>query len=429
MELPLSLSRKMKVDGFDTRRLLLHAARQAVSRNYDRFPIVDVDSHHYETDKIVATEVVNYIEDPVIRQLAEAGSREGNGLSLIPGSVLYQDMGGRITRYPLRRMEAAEVERTTSEPHRDIDLSKRWMDALGIDINILFPSVLLDIGFHPQVEVEVALCRAYNRWLVEHVLVHEPRIRSMLVLPLNDPDAAYRMVEEFGGRPGVVGFMVTSTRTRPVYDNAFMKTYSALEERGLPLAFHGGYMWNHESFNRMNRFISVHSLGFVFHNMVHLTNWIFNALPERFPKLNVIWIESGLAWVPFMMQRMDSEYKMRVSDAPGLKRLPSEYIRDMYFASQPMEVPDDLSILETTFRMIGAETQLLYSSDYPHWDFDMPSTIYDLPFLSEEAKHNILGGNALRLFGIELPAGKLADPMGVIRAAEAAGIATASAAP
>ena len=54
--------------------------------------------------------------------------------------------------------------------------------------------------------------------------------------------------------------------------------------------------------------------------------------------------------------------------------------------------------MECTFRMINAETQLLYSSDYPHWDFDLPSTIYDLPFLSEKAKHNILGGTAARLF-------------------------------
>jgi predicted TIM-barrel fold metal-dependent hydrolase len=73
-------------------------------------------------------------------------------------------------------------------------------------------------------------------------------------------------------------------------------------------------------------------------------------------------------------------------------------MREMYYSSQPMEKPRDRSILEATFKMINAETQLMWSSDYPHWDFDLPSTIYDLPFLSEKAKHNILGGTAARLF-------------------------------
>jgi predicted TIM-barrel fold metal-dependent hydrolase len=43
----------------------------------------------------------------------------------------------------------------------------------------------------------------------------------------------------------------------------------------------------------------------------------------------------------------------------------------------------------------------VWSSDYPHWDFDLPSVIYDLPFLKERAKRNILGGNAARLFGLD----------------------------
>jgi hypothetical protein len=68
----------------------------------------------------------------------------------------------------------------------------------------------------------------------------------------------------------------------------------------------------------------------------------------------------------------------------------------------------DLAALEQTFRMMKAETQLLYSSDYPHWDFDLPSTIYDLPFLSEQGKRNILGANAMRVFDLKLPAEKLA---------------------
>jgi predicted TIM-barrel fold metal-dependent hydrolase len=72
-------------------------------------------------------------------------------------------------------------------------------------------------------------------------------------------------------------------------------------------------------------------------------------------------------------------------------------MRDMYYSSQPMEV-QDMNLLESTFRAINAETQLLWSSDYPHWDFDLPTVVWDLPFLSEKAKHNIVGGNAARLF-------------------------------
>jgi predicted TIM-barrel fold metal-dependent hydrolase len=402
-ELPLSDFRRMAVEEFDTTKLLAHAARQARERGYERFPIVDVDSHHYESESL--DQILEFMDDPVLQQLAMSASRgNAKGVGVLPGGVGYQDMGGRVTRYPLRHLEKGEEH----EHHRDITLTRRWMDAMGVDVAVLFPTPMLQLGLHPQVEVEVALARAYNRWLTEKVLAHEKRICSMLYLPFNDPEAAYKTVQEFGGRKGVVGFMVTAARYRPVHHNGYMKTYALLEEMGLPLAFHAAYNWNDQSMAMMNRFISVHALGFVFHNMVHMANWIVNGLPERFPKLPVIWIESGLAWLPFMMQRLDNEYMMRSSECPALKRLPSEYIQDMFFTSQPMEVPKDPAVLEMTLRMIKAETQLMYSSDYPHWDFDLPSTIYDLPFLSEDAKRNILGGNAIRVFGLDLAGQKFA---------------------
>ena len=92
---------------------------------------------------------------------------------------------------------------------------------------------------------------------------------------------------------------------------------------------------------------------------------------------------------------------MRSSEVPLLKRKPSDYMREMFYSSQPMEMVNNREALELTFKMINAETQLMYSSDYPHWDMDLPSTIYDLPFLSMQAKRNILGGNARRLFKLD----------------------------
>ncbi|HET7164598.1 MAG TPA: amidohydrolase, partial [Pseudolabrys sp.] len=254
MELPLSNHRRMSVDEFDTRIVLSHAAKQARERGYQNFPIIDVDSHHFESESFA--EIVKYIEDPVIRQLLEASTIAGyRGVGALPASLGYQDYGGRIMREPLRRLE-----RTEPKPHRDITLTRRWMDSMGVDMAILFPTPMLHLGLHPQVEVEVALSHAYNRWLVEHVLAEEPRIRTMLYLPFNDPAATYRAVKEFTGKPGVVGFMVTSNRYRPVHHNDYMKTYALLEESNLPIAFHGAYNWNDQSMLMVNRFISAHAL-------------------------------------------------------------------------------------------------------------------------------------------------------------------------
>jgi predicted TIM-barrel fold metal-dependent hydrolase len=93
-------------------------------------------------------------------------------------------------------------------------------------------------------------------------------------------------------------------------------------------------------------------------------------------------------------------YQMESSEAPLLTKNPSEYVKDFYFSSQPLERPQTKSSLESVFRAFNAETQLMYASDYPHPDFDVPSVIYDLPFLSEAAKKNILGENAKRVFRI-----------------------------
>ena len=61
----------------------------------------------------------------------------------------------------------------------------------------------------------------------------------------------------------------------------------------------------------------------------------------------------------------------------------------------------NLKALECTLDMIKADTQLLYASDWPHFDFDLPRMITDLPYLTEQAKRNILGLNAARIFGLD----------------------------
>jgi len=379
----------------DTRDILSHATIQA--EGLEDYFLVDIDAHVTET--AFWNEIIDRIDNDVIRQMGQAMmTRPGTTTALLnaqPGT-LYQHVYGRIP-HQVALAEAVDG----SESHQFTELARRSMDAMGIDYQVVFPTPMLVLGMHPQEDIEAAIGRAYNRWLIERILPEDERIKGLLYLPFNSPQAAMDIVRDFGSAKGVIGYTITCTRNRPVHHNQYMKLYAMIEETGKPLAFHSGFHWGDPSFLQLNRFISMHAISFVHYSLIHLTNWVINALPERFPKLKLVWVESGLAWIPFIMQRLDHEFMMRVCEAPNLKRLPSEYIREMYFTSQPLE-RSNMKLLEATFDAIKAGTQLLFASDWPHWDFDPPSSITTIPFLSEQEKRNILGLNAARLFNLEV---------------------------
>src|SRR6266581_1209077 len=218
--------------------------------------------------------------------------------------------GARVQRS--RRLAASVPSGRT---HAQVTLVQRAMDSMGIDYMVVFPTPMLVLGMHPQVETEVVIGNAFNKWLTEEILPQDTRLKAMLYLPFNHPEACVKAVEMYADNPGIIGYSVTSTRFRAVNHDSYMPLYSAIQASGKPLGFHSGFHWGDQSMQQCNRFISMHSISFVYYNLIHLTNWIINGLPERFPKLKVLWIESGLAWVPFLMQRLDSEYMMRSSEA------------------------------------------------------------------------------------------------------------------
>src|SRR5262249_61301198 len=97
--------------------------------------------------------------------------------------------------------------------HRDVQLGEPWLDAMSVDYSCLFPTGMLNIGMHPQKEMESDLCWAYNRWVTEKVLPEAGgRLYSMLCLPVADAAACVRAGDTFGGRELVAGLMVQTLR-------------------------------------------------------------------------------------------------------------------------------------------------------------------------------------------------------------------------
>lgn len=381
----------------DSREILANARRDTEYYGLDKYFIVDVDSHHVELDSW--PQIIDYVEDPVLRdsgrQMIKNWPNAKNlALSNHSPGLTMQDVSGRVLH------QATLAEHVDEDDlHRDVTLIRRAMESMSIDLQVVFPQPMLEIGLHPQPHVATQLLMAYNRWFTETILPRDDRIKTMLGLPFENPDASLRTIREYADHPDVLGFLVTSQRTVGVHRNEYMRVYAELEERGMPIGFHAGPNQGDSMTSTMNKFLSAHAISFVTCNITHMTNWVINGIPERFPNLKTIWIESGLAWIPFIMQRLDHEYLMRQSDAPLLTKPPSDYMREMYYTSQPLEITD-MGLLESTFRAMDAEHTLMYSSDWPHWDFDVPGRIMSIPFLSEQAKRNILGDNARKVFNL-----------------------------
>src|SRR5258708_30484667 len=103
--------RRISIEELNRSKLLAHAAQQARKRKYDDFTIVDVDSHHYESEH--SSEILPFMENDVLKQLAMSQGHKMRG-GLLPSQVGYQDMGGRVTRYPARG-----TDKTAAAEHRD----------------------------------------------------------------------------------------------------------------------------------------------------------------------------------------------------------------------------------------------------------------------------------------------------------------------
>ena len=135
----------------DSRDVLARARKQADERNFDDVFIVDIDSHHTETESW--RDIIGYIDDPVVRENAMEMvlHRSGTPPYALNGDLAmrYQDVGGRIP-HQAARSEAVSEQELKQAGHRDLVLARRAYEALGIDYQIVFPTPMLFLGMHPQ---------------------------------------------------------------------------------------------------------------------------------------------------------------------------------------------------------------------------------------------------------------------------------------
>lgn len=375
---------------------LANAEREAEDRGFFDFPIVDADTHI--ADLADTRKLAGYMRNPNIARAFQKYEQTDLNRLFMNWNVGDRPIGGRSKAYNVWDDLPDEIPEGMP---RTAASTVQFMDRTGIDYVISFPTVMLTLGASPQLEMQAELSWAFNNWLVNDIVSWDPRILAMPYLPVTDPEASLQVVRRFARERNVVGWMVTTARYEPLHGNQYARLWSEIDEIGKPVAFHSGPNWKERPFQVFGRFFPAHGLGFSFYAMVHLANVVLSGMPERFPNIRWIFIEAGQSWVPFMMARLDQQYRMRSSEAPLLKRLPSEYIREMYFTTQPFEAQYESPDLgRALFDLMNGRQSWLFASDYPHHDFDMPGAVQGIPYLDQEEKRAVLGGNALKLFGL-----------------------------
>lgn len=282
----------------------------------------------------------------------------------------------------------------------NVEARMKDLDAEGVSKEILFPQRTLGMNRLEDLEYREWCFRAYNQHLAEVCAQQPDRLHGVAVLKWWEPEATRDALAEIKG----LGFKTALIPISPGkhadddpvrYNSERMEPFwTAIEESGLPVCFHIG-----ENSKAGGRGIA----GiFVMEQMGGMRNiWstlTFGGVFDRNPSLRVIFVESGLHWVPGALQDADLIYESFPTHVDRLSHRPSHYWFTNCWATFMVD-PAGLALLDR----IGAG-RAMWSSDYPHNESTLGYTrsalkaVFDATTEANAVK--IVGGNAIEVFGL-----------------------------
>jgi predicted TIM-barrel fold metal-dependent hydrolase len=283
-------------------------------------------------------------------------------------------------------------------PGTDPELARtQLLDEYGVSYAILNSVDVMMVYESP--ELSSAVARAVNDHLQEEWLDLDPRYLGAIAVPLESPAAAVAEIERRAGDERWVQVIVPASSLEPLGSRKYRPIFAAAAEAGLPVAMHLGGYDPHRGTGWPSYYIEEH-VAYALGMESQLLNMVCDGLFAELPDLRVVVTECGVAWVVALRWALDGTWERMRGDLPHLDRRPSEIIHDhVWFTTQPIEEPDAPEHFEQALRHGRLTDRLLFSTDYPHWDFDSPTQA--LPrTLSKELRAQILHGNACALYDL-----------------------------
>jgi uncharacterized protein len=380
------------------------------------YTIIDADTHVTETPDLWTSRAPAHMRDRV--PFVETDSRGvqrwrvGDGRPL--ASVGMTATAGRGTfKHPPKNYEGMHPGAY------DANARLKYMDQIGIWAMVMYPNVG---GFGAQQflklndpELMLTCVQIYNDWQTEWASADSRRLLPITSIPFWDIDAAVTEVHRCAAK-GHKGILFTG---EPQYygkpllgDPHWNPLWEAAVECDLPISFHIGSGDMQEglakarvnTYGRMAAFTEL-AVDIFLHNGIQLNDLLMSGVLARHPKIKFVSVESGIGWIPFVLEAMDYQFKGNSvrEEHPEFDLLPSEYFARNVYACYWFEQTAPRRLIDK----VGVDN-VLFETDFPH-----PTSLYGeevharikggLSDCEESVRRKILWGNSQKLYKVPGP--------------------------
>ena len=293
-----------------------------------------------------------------------------------------------------------------------------YMDEIGVWACALYPNIG---GFGsesflslPDPELKLACVRAYNDWLLDWIAPAPGRFIPVMAVPYWDVAATIAEIERCAPR-GHKGILFTGEPQELglpyLGDRHWDPLWAAASATGLPISFHIGsgdftkeFALERLAAHGLGPTVSRSTVTLCLKNAAQVTDLLLSGVLPRFPGTKFVSVESGIGWVPFVLEGADYTfaYSNGARERPEYTMRPSEYFHRQVFACYLFEE----HAVRTDLEAIGREN-VLFETDYPH-----PVCLYgnvrekiaaSLATRSDADASLLLWANAAKLYGVAKP--------------------------
>jgi predicted TIM-barrel fold metal-dependent hydrolase len=313
-----------------------------------------------------------------------------------PGVSGGQALGAR----PQPHVYRGDSVPAEGEPGSDLELMReQLLDAYNVTHAVVHPiNNLLRMPTYGA--AGGAIVQALNDWMIAEWLERDERIYGSISVTVEDGELAAKEIARVAQHPKFAKVMLPMVTREGLGHPKYWPIYEAATKFGLPVAAHVGGFSGTQSGAGWTTYFLEHHAAYAQHYQTHVVSLVYSGVFEQLPNLQFVLEEGGLTWLAPLMWRLDHSWEAMREVVPHLAEPPSEIIRrHFYFTTQPLDEPDEPKFLPQVLDMLNMDDRIMFSSDYPHWDFDDPTRVLPASLIGAERRKKIMTTNAERLFG------------------------------